>query len=90
MVVYDDVSADEKITVYDKGVKRTGADDPDPRPMALPSYETFGEFQVLLRVGDVLIPRLDFVEPLRLECSTSSTASAPGRHPTLTVPRGWR
>lgn len=66
MLVYDDVSADEKITIYDKAVKKTRPGDPDPRLIALPSYETFDEFQVRLRLGDVLIPRLDFVEPLKL------------------------
>jgi predicted dehydrogenase len=66
MLVYDDVSADEKITIYDKAVKKTRPGDPDPRLISLPSYETFDEFQVRLRLGDVLIPRLDFVEPLKL------------------------
>ncbi len=66
MVVYDDVSADAKITIYDKAVKR-GAHLTDPLLVTLPSYETFDEFQVRLRVGDVLIPRVDFSEPLRFE-----------------------
>ena len=68
MVVYDDVSADARITVYDKGVSRTVvAPSADQQP-CLGSYETFGEFQLLLRAGDVVIPKVDFVEPLRLEC----------------------
>ena len=63
MVVYDDVSADAKIVVYDKGVVKK----PNVTP-SLGCYETFGEFQLLLRAGDVLIPKLDFVEPLKAEC----------------------
>lgn len=63
MVVYDDVSADAKIKVYDKGVTREPRED-----VSLGQYESFGEFQLLLRAGDVLIPKIDFVEPLRLEC----------------------
>jgi predicted dehydrogenase len=63
MVVYDDVSANARITVYDKGVAKK----PDARP-SLGRYETFGEFQLLLRAGDVLIPKIDFVEPLKKEC----------------------
>ena len=66
MVIYDDVSPDAKITIYDKAVKRGRADD-DPRLISLPSCETYDEFQVRLRLGDVLIPRLDFSEPLRHE-----------------------
>lgn len=55
MLVYDDVSPAEKIRVYDKGVD------------VQPHYESFGEFQLLYRAGDVFIPRLDTVEPLRAE-----------------------
>lgn len=66
MVVYDDVSADARITVYDKGVSRI------PRPAAgespLGRHTDFGQFQLLLRAGDVVIPRVDFSEPLKLEC----------------------
>jgi predicted dehydrogenase len=70
MVVYDDVSADSRIMIYDKGVtkKRTATASPGASPISLGQYETFGEFQLLLRAGDVLIPKLDFVEPLKLEC----------------------
>jgi predicted dehydrogenase len=64
MVVYDDVSADAKITIYDRGVTRKLIGDGDD-PAA---YRTFGEFQLLLRAGDVLIPKLEFTEPLQLEC----------------------
>lgn len=55
MLVYDDVSPAEKIRVYDKGVD------------VQPHYESFGEFQLLYRSGDVFIPRLDTVEPLKAE-----------------------
>jgi predicted dehydrogenase len=80
MVVYDDVSADAKITIYDKAVKR-GAHIQDPLLVALPSYETFDEFQVRLRIGDVLIPRLDFSEPLRAEVQHFVDCIVSGRTP---------
>jgi len=63
MVVYDDISADAKIVVYDRGVMKKPDDG-----LSLGRYESFGEFQLLLRAGDVLIPKLDFVEPLKVEC----------------------
>jgi predicted dehydrogenase len=64
MVVYDDVSADAKITVYDRGVtKKLLEEGQEPA-----GYRTYGEFQLLLRAGDVLIPKLDFTEPLKIEC----------------------
>lgn len=56
MVVYDDVETLEKIKIYDKGVE------------ALPYINTFGEFQCSYRYGNVIIPNIRFVEPLRVEC----------------------
>ena len=54
MVVYDDVSLTEKIKIYDKGV-------------VMPMTDSFGEFQLSYRHGDIRIPRLEWGEPLRLE-----------------------
>ena len=69
MVVYDDVSADARIVVYDRGVsKKLAQSAPEPLAQSLGQYGSFGEFQLLLRAGDVLIPKLDFVEPLKVEC----------------------
>jgi len=65
MVVYDDVSADAKITLYDKGVTRRLR---EPASERLGDFGSFAEFQLLLRAGDVVIPRVDFVEPLKREC----------------------
>ncbi|MGE3540965.1 MAG: Gfo/Idh/MocA family protein [Candidatus Tectimicrobiota bacterium] len=76
MVVYDDMSADAKIVVYDKGVTRQS-----PTPMSLGSYENFGEFQLLVRAGDVLIPKINFVEPLQLECQHFVECIRQGRRP---------
>ena len=56
MLVYDDVSMTEKIRVYDKGVS------------VQPHYDTFGEFQLSYRFGDIYTPRLDDNEPLKNEC----------------------
>jgi predicted dehydrogenase len=56
MAVYNDVSTLEMIKVYDKGVEA-------------PQYtNNFGEFHCSYRYGDVLIPNIQFIEPLRLEC----------------------
>jgi predicted dehydrogenase len=64
MVVYDDVSADAKITIYDRGVDQKRLDEGGGPG----SMRSFGDFQLLLRAGDVLIPKLEFTEPLRIEC----------------------
>jgi len=56
MLVYDDVSFLEKIRIYDKGVD------------VQPHYDTFGEFQLSYRFGDIFIPKLDDAEPLKVAC----------------------
>jgi len=56
MLVYDDVSNLEKIRVYDKGVT------------VPPHYDNFGEFKLSYRYGDMLVPRVDEAEPLKVEC----------------------
>lgn len=70
MVVYDDVNAEARIIIYDKGVTRKphAVGGANPEGHSLGRYETFGEFQLLVRAGDVLIPQLDFTEPLKVEC----------------------
>ena len=64
MIVYDDVDADHMIQVYDKGVDRVPADGAkDPRER----LETFGEFKLWLRWGDLTVPKIRVSEPLRNE-----------------------
>jgi len=74
MVVYDDVSSDAKIRLYDKGVDRKPGN-------GLGSYATFGEFQLLVRAGDILIPKINFSEPLRAECQAFVDAMRTGQPP---------
>lgn len=53
MVVFDDMETSEKLKIYDKGVKNL-------------SYDTYGEY-LSLRFGDITIPSIKMVEPLRAE-----------------------
>jgi predicted dehydrogenase len=56
MAVLNDVENEQKIKIYDKGVDA-------------PVYTNgFGEFQCNYRSGDIVIPKIRFVEPLRQEC----------------------
>jgi len=57
MVVFDDINQLEPIRIYDKGVVKEKR------------YDTFGEFQLILRDGDVVIPKIALSEPLKNECS---------------------
>ena len=80
MAIYDDVSADAKIQIYDKGVTK------QPSASSLGGFDTFGEFQLLLRAGDVRIPKIDFVEPLRVECQHFVDCITTGSRP---ITDGW-
>jgi predicted dehydrogenase len=60
MLVYDDVSIDAKIRLYDKGIANLDE--------FVEAPESFAKFQFQIRVGDVVIPRMKFSEPLRNEC----------------------
>jgi predicted dehydrogenase len=55
MAVLDDTQATEKLRIYDKGVDY------------IPSYRDYGE-SLTIRVGDIYIPKIDLVEPLKAEC----------------------
>jgi len=60
MVVYDDI-AENKIAIYDKGIDRMAV---------LGEHMDFdqpGSFEFNHRSGDVLLPKIDFVEPLKVE-----------------------
>lgn len=91
MVVYDDVSSDARIVVYDKGVTRKpsagAAGGPGWAPLG--RYADFGEFQLLLRAGDVVIPKLEFVEPLRVECAHFVECIRVGAAPRTDGRAGW-
>ena len=56
MLVYDDIESQEKIKIYDKGV-----DVP-------PYYDTYADFQLSYRYGDIYSPRIQDYEPLKKEC----------------------
>jgi predicted dehydrogenase len=75
MVVYEDTSS-EQVRVFDRGVDQ------------LP-HQTFGEFQLSYRSGDVLTPRLPADEPLRLEVQDFVEAIRDGREPRSNADIGY-
>jgi predicted dehydrogenase len=68
MVVYDDTEASEKIKIYDRGV-------------CLHRPETFGEFQLTYRMGDMLAPHLPNTEPLLAEIEHFLDCAKSGKTP---------
>ena len=75
MAVYDDVSPTEKIRIYDSGVD-------------IPPTESFGEFQLSYRHGEIKIPYIDWREPLRLECEDFVASIRSGRPPVASPLQG--
>jgi predicted dehydrogenase len=67
MVVYDDTS-NEPVRVFDSGV-------------AIPNPETFGEYKLTYRTGDIVSPRVAAAEPLALELTDFCEAIRTGRAP---------
>ena len=74
MVVYDDTS-NEPIRVFD-----SGADLPDP--------ETFGEYRMTYRTGDIVSPRLEVAEPLSRELADFCHAVRTGEEPRSSAALG--
>jgi predicted dehydrogenase len=67
MIVYDDTS-NEPVRVFDSGVMLR-----DP--------ETFGEYNLTYRTGDIVSPHLEVAEPLRLELEDFARAIETGSTP---------
>jgi predicted dehydrogenase len=67
MVVYDDTST-EPVRIFDSGV-------------VLKDPETFGEYRLTYRTGDIVSPRIDAAEPLSLELRDFCEAVASGSTP---------
>lgn len=56
MLVFDDLNSLEPVRIYDPGLSE------------IPSYRSFGEFQLVPRFGYITIPRIPMSEPLRRQC----------------------
>jgi len=68
MLVYDDTEPIEKIKVYDKGVE-------------VIEPESFGEYQLSYRTGDILSPKLPAGEPLAAEMEEFLSCMESGNTP---------
>jgi predicted dehydrogenase len=60
MVVYDDVA--NQVAIHDAGIDR------EHLSRSFGEFSSFGEFRLIQRSGDVLIPRLENIEPLQAQC----------------------
>lgn len=74
MLVYDDTST-EPIRIFDSGAE-------------LPPPETFGEFRLSYRTGDIVSPKVEPTEPLALEIADFCAAILDGSEPRSTAQIG--
>ncbi|HXA55669.1 MAG TPA: Gfo/Idh/MocA family oxidoreductase [Solirubrobacteraceae bacterium] len=77
MVQYDDTASDEPVRIYDRGMD-----------MLPPTPANFGEHQLIYRTGDVVIPRIEPREPLRLELEDFAHAIHTGEEPRSNLALG--
>jgi predicted dehydrogenase len=77
MVQYDDTASDEPVRVYDRGM--------DILP---PTPANFGEHQLIYRTGDVVIPRVEPQEPLKLELEDFANSIRTGEEPRSSLGLG--
>lgn len=71
MAVWDDINLSQSVQLYSHGVTIDKDDYSD----------TFGSHRLKYHQGDLLIPRVDGVEPLRLECQHFVECIRTGREP---------
>lgn len=74
MAVFDDMQTVEKLRVYDKGIQQD-------------SYETFRE-SFGLRDGDIVIPSIPNIEPLRLQAEHFLACVTTRQQPLVSGPQG--
>jgi len=77
MLVYDDTEIQEKVKIYDKGVNYR-----DP--------ETFGEYHLSYRSGDIFSPHLDGYEPLNMELNNFIDSIVTHQRPKSDGEMGWQ
>ncbi len=69
MILFDDVNLAEPLRIFDKGVTVTK------------EYRTFGEFQMVLRDGEIVIPKVNLSEPLKAQCQAFIQSVISGKKP---------
>lgn len=72
MIIYDDANTDAKIQLYDKGLDKIPLDG---------GVESYGDFQLKLRAGDIFIPKINYEEPLKVQCNHFIDCIENGKRP---------
>ena len=78
MAFFDDLQPTEPVRIYDKGALRE------------PAYQSFGEFKLVTRTGDVTIPAIPGSEPLKNQCQHFVDCVRTRRQPVSDASDGLR
>jgi predicted dehydrogenase len=73
MVVYDDVA--NQVTIHDAGIDR------EHLSRSFGEFQSFGEFRLIQRSGDMHVPRLPHIEPLQAQCQHFLDCVFSGKEP---------
>jgi len=68
-IVFDDINNLERLKIFDKGVAISG------------DVDSFGEFQLQLRDGNIMSPKVEASEPLKNQCQHFLDCVTTGREP---------
>jgi predicted dehydrogenase len=74
-VIFNDLNGLEQVRIFEKGV----------RPLAT-TISSFGEHQLLIRDGDIISPKIEVSEPLKMECCHFIDCVIEGKRPDT---GGW-
>jgi predicted dehydrogenase len=72
-VVFNDLNDVERVRVFERGVSAGEA-----------AADSYGEFKLLVRDGDIVSPKVEPSEPLKNQCADFVAAIAGGRPPLVT------
>ena len=84
MLVYDDVSPEAKLRLYDMGIVRQA------KPASLDQAGDFASFQMIARAGEILIPKINFREPLAVQVEHFGQCVQDGSEPRTGAASGRR
>lgn len=75
-IVFNDLNGLERVRIFEKGVSTVKSEEP----------QSFGEYQLLMRDGDILSPRVPVTEPLKEQCRHFLECIRQGTRP---ISSGW-
>jgi predicted dehydrogenase len=86
MLTFDDLNLQEAIRIYDKGVAAAK----EAREAATAYIDTFGAFRTAVWDGDIIIPKVNLGEPLKVECDHFVECVEKKQHPLADAALGTR